>query len=582
MGTRGRVIAMDMAFAFSEGRNTDGNQLLERLMNMQDTSAPVDDPRRGNLSWADDQERPTDLNSLSFCGPFLGYVALEHHSKITTKLSRRFWDTTLPECLIGFDGHYHFKSGAQPHGPSPRWWQCNIWSLNIAGRLMIGQALTNNGHVDKARQQLSDYRRYIELYGIGEYNSPDYLVVQLEGMHWTWHYAGDVETRQNARAILDETYIDLAEHYHAPSGVLGGTWSRHYERDFLGRSSYTEVVAAMFAQTQPSLLTQLGLDDYKCPKHIREIGLKEDSYSVWRRSVSDAQRTMYQTPEYSLATQSGDYVWKQQDTPVLATYVAEKGERRVALLRCPYWPSDELASMVYSNPFIRWAHQYQNQAILSYLHEDEGNDLLFNVATLGDFWPELVNGQGLPLDPPSCAIMPAPIITEFQDRQTITSHHIESLDLTYVDPLDRQPPGLPFDGPVLVGFPSCFMALIPQDGLQLRVAVMRNDLYVVIPVRPTAIIAVLMVGRSQCPSIGDFADRVTNVHLALTQQPNLGQAVSLQGFGATLTAGISGEAGLFDRRVDGVSSVDHGYLCHSPFYRRQSGEALGAAGVCSK
>ena len=71
----------------------------------------------------------------------------------------------------------------------------------------------------------------------------------------------------------------------------------------------------------------------------------------------------------------------------------------------------------------------------------------------------------------------------------------QSADLTFADPLTREPPGVEVAGPVLVDLPSCYVAVIPQKELTLRIAVMRNELSVVIPVRPRALLA--LVGKKR-------------------------------------------------------------------------------------
>src|SRR5690606_19856183 len=125
------------------------------------------------------------------CGSHLAYVALEHKAQIDPALQRVMWACALPECLVAYDGHLRVKSGVQAVGATPRWWQANIWLMNIGGRLMVALALQDASHVERARQQLKAFRRYVELYGIAEHNSPTYGPHQLHGLHWTWHYAPD-------------------------------------------------------------------------------------------------------------------------------------------------------------------------------------------------------------------------------------------------------------------------------------------------------------------------------------------------------------------------------------------------------
>ncbi|MFA9476978.1 hypothetical protein ACERK3_01600 [Phycisphaerales bacterium AB-hyl4] len=569
-------MAAELTHAFASGDAVHGNALLARIMAMQDRRSPQTAGNRGNFAFYPEHSEPTDLNALSFCGPSLGYVAMEHDRHLTDDNRRALWDQVLPECLVGYDNHYRHKSGGGPGAPKPRWWQCNIWFLNMAGRLMIARALEHAEHLATAREHLALARQYVQLYGVAEYNSPTYLVPQLEALHWAWHYAPDADARQDATLLLDELYLDMAEHYHPTSGTLAGTWSRHYEWDVAGRGQVAPFLDAAFERRQPSFLEALGLEDYQCPPAVREVAMTEQAYSVWRRNLAEVERTTYQTPEYSLATQSGSFIWKQQDTPVRLTYVAPDGGRQTALVRTPYWTSDVHAASDYAAGFERWAHQHEHRAILSYGQTAGGNDLLFNLATLDELTPDLADGEGQPLAAPACPMMPAPPSTN-PDRPASPHFNNKAANLTYADPATRPPPGLAVSGPVLVGFPSCYLAIVPEAGLNLHIAAMQGDLVVAIPVRPTAMLALIMVGRSGCKTMIQFAEQVSQINLDQITLPNVANAARLQGLGPTLTAGRDADGRLFDRRVGDVWPEHQAYWCYSPFYTRRSGETLSRA-----
>ena len=565
--------ALKMSQAFAAGNADEGNTLLGELMDRQDVNSPKDDPNRGNFYFYPGDTAVTDKNALTFCGCHLAYVAMEHRDKIAASLQGRLWERTLPECLIGYDGQYRALGAGQPDEPQPRWWQCNVWFLTMAGRLMVARTLDCAEHIEIARDRAEQVCRYVELYGIGEYNSPTYVVEQLHGLHWAWHYAPDEEFRKDITMLLDQVYLDLAEHYHAASGALAGTWSRHYEKDIAGRTQFDPFVAAAFYGKEPSYLEKFGLEDYECPEFIGKIGRTEESYSVHRRNINGVRRTMHQTAEYSLATQSGRFVWYVSDTAVVLTYVAGSGKRRVGLIANPYWSADVHPAVDYSVDLARWAHQHENRAILSYGHTNGGNDLLFNLADLDQYAPKLADGQGRPLDAPTCAMMPA--VPDRQPGRPANPHRPgQSADLTFADPATREPPGLQVEGPLLAELPSCYVAAIPEGDMRLRVAIMRNELSVVIPVRPTALLAIVVLGKSQCGSLAEFARQIQNITLEQVAMPNVAWAAQLSGLGPTLTAARDKDGRLFDRRVDDLPLAYEQHLCYSPFYRRRSGESL--------
>ena len=139
-------------------------------------------------------------------------------------------------------------------------------------------------------------------------------------------------------------------------------------------------------------------------------------------------------------------------------------------------------------------------AILSYGHADGGNELLFNLGDAG----ELAGALGpIPAGDGSLRryvpfFLPFPIAIP-AGRANPSFRMPGSADLTFAEPADtRDSGGLAVDGTVLVEFNSCFLAVIPEASLTLRVAVMRGDLQIVIPVRPTALLALVVLDKTDC------------------------------------------------------------------------------------
>ena len=565
--------ALKMSQAFVKQDYKLANELLEELMDRQDLRSTPDDPKRGTFRFYAKDTEVTDRNALTFCGCHLAFVAMEHAEHVDQSLKQRFWEVTLPECLVGYDGHFRASGSGYPGEPRPRWWQCNVWFLNIAGRLMVARALNRQDHIEIARDHLKQACRNVRLYNIGEYNSPTYIGDQLHGLHWAWYYAVDEEFRSNVSSLLDQVYLDMAEHYHADSGELAGTWSRYYENDIAGRRHFGPYAKAAFCGSEPSYLERFGLEDYRCPEFIRKIGVTQEPYSVHRRSQDNIRRTMYQTAEFSLATQSERFVWYTTDTALVLTYAAPQIKRRVGVIANPYWSTDVHAATDYAAGFDRWAHQHENRAILSCGHRQGGNDLLFNLADLDQYEPKMADGKGHPIIAPSCPMMPA--VPDQQPGREANPHRPgRSADLTSADPATREPPGSIVEGAVLVELPSCYVAVIPEEDMILRVAAMRHELSVVIPVRPRALFAVVVLGKSECGSLEEFAGHIGKVALEEIATPNTACAARLSGLGPVLTAARDREGRLCDRRVDDLPLPYEEYLCYSPFYERRSGEGL--------
>ncbi len=91
-----RALAFDSALSFAEDQMREGHDLLLRVMELQDTESDDEDGKRGNFPVAVGDMGVTDLNSLSFCGPYLGYIALEHEASLEKTLKKKFFEITLP------------------------------------------------------------------------------------------------------------------------------------------------------------------------------------------------------------------------------------------------------------------------------------------------------------------------------------------------------------------------------------------------------------------------------------------------------------------------------------------------------
>ena len=589
------VCAGQMAVAFAAGDPAKGNVLLELVASRQDRTTTEDKLRGNFLKFAGDPF-PIDGNVIAWVTPCLAYVGLAHRAHLTEANRRLLFETVLPECLEALDGHHRVTSGGQPGDPPgdprPRWWQCNVWFNLIAARLMAGLALEREEQVATARQRMADSVHYINTCGIAEYGS-SYTGVSMRGLHWCFHYAPDPIMREHTRQVLDRFYIETAEQYHAAAGVMAGTWSRHYPKNLRADSpDCARWAKAVFGERPPDappasgvsvfevphLLAALGLTDaYVPPESARRAALTREPYTVWRRSMPNhVERMLYQNTEFSLATQSGAFIWMQQDTPLVITHAAPDSLRRVALINTPYWGLDPRAATDYARPFTRWAHQHENRAILSFGHAEGGNELLLSLGSPAEVGLGLHDAAGMPLQAPHCPFLPAPPDVHPGGPKSPLHMHDRTPDyLTYGDPAGREPPGLAVEGAVLVEFPSCYLAVLPAPGLTLRVAIMEQDAKVVIPVRPTALVGVVLVGRRECATAAEFAEYLRDISLDEVALSSTGRAACLRGGGPTLTAARDADGRLTDRRIDDVRPDCREYMCHSPFFKQRCGEPCG-------
>jgi hypothetical protein len=69
---------------------------------------------------------------------------------------------------------------------------------------------------------------------ISEYNSPTYTALNLWFLAIIAEYSDDLETRNLAKSIEQDIWIDTALHFHAPTLQFAGPFSRAYQDDSIG------------------------------------------------------------------------------------------------------------------------------------------------------------------------------------------------------------------------------------------------------------------------------------------------------------------------------------------------------------
>jgi hypothetical protein len=98
----------------------------------------------------------------------------------------------------------------------------------------------------KFQQRIGDHRsRKLRQAEMSEYNSLTYTALDLTFLALIAEYAQDPEARSLARFLEEALWVNVAMHYHAPSGQFAGPHSRSYFEDSFG--GYSVLHCALFA-----------------------------------------------------------------------------------------------------------------------------------------------------------------------------------------------------------------------------------------------------------------------------------------------------------------------------------------------
>jgi len=307
------------------------NAVLSAVLDHQDVDE--DSPTFGNFRWWHDEQRVHDRNAVAFMSPWLSHIALEHGERLTATNARRLREA-LPRCI----------KGVRAHGSGPDY--SNIWLLKTASMVTLGQALGEADIETDGAARLDRWIAFTAGNGVAEYNSPCYNAVDVYALEWMHHYATDDSLRQKVAGCLDFLYADIFQNWHWEAGIGAGTHSRAYDRDRdTGRSLVSCLVFKQCGQpmreTARPFTYVFAVNDYAVPAGIRAAARKVGMYpfSMHYKILRDAPTvacTLYMTPHFSLATQTGRRpvhndrrLW---DIPFKITYAGTKTERRASYI----------------------------------------------------------------------------------------------------------------------------------------------------------------------------------------------------------------------------------------------------------
>lgn len=189
-------------------------RLFELLLRMQ--NADEKSPTYGNLRWYWRDAGVTDQNAVEFCmhdGLLLWLRQRERIPEPARKLLEKWLRQGIEGCL-------------RHRVPTS---YTNIAMLNAGNLIVAGETFGRTDAVEEGSRRLDAICQYTYFYGTHEYCSPTYYAVDLEGAALIRNLARSPRAVQQAEALWNVFWTDIALNWFHPSQRLGGSQSRSYD-----------------------------------------------------------------------------------------------------------------------------------------------------------------------------------------------------------------------------------------------------------------------------------------------------------------------------------------------------------------
>lgn len=183
-----------------------------------------------NMFWYWGDTEVKDRNSVQFVMQQAAILWLYYRDKLRPEARKEF-ETLLRTSLVG----------VRKHGVKLSY--SNIILMKIWNLIALGEILGDKDATDEGYRTLNEWLAFTYQNGITEYLSPTYYAVDLENLVLVHKYAKRPEARDAAKAALIYLWTDIMANWYVPSGRLGGTHSRDYDRLY-GHGGLDKMVAA--------------------------------------------------------------------------------------------------------------------------------------------------------------------------------------------------------------------------------------------------------------------------------------------------------------------------------------------------
>ncbi|MBD3351986.1 MAG: hypothetical protein GF364_10920 [Candidatus Lokiarchaeota archaeon] len=249
-------------------------------------------------SWSEDID-DYDSNYVNFVSPYLAYIGIEH------------WDKLEPATISIVKKCYPMVMGVF-YAIHNRIDYTNMWLLRCAGQLMFGIMYDDLSLINVAKNEFRSYVNLIREQGYPEYNSPNYVYIDIWALQCIYSYAPDAEFRWYSRSILEWFYLQYVQNYHPSTGYIAGTSDRMKSGDYWwGLGSHSNIFYQYFGYEKEknefgSSGTRLGTNYRYYPSdYIGEIAINK-TYPLAVEAINYGIKSYtFLQENYTLGTRSG-------------------------------------------------------------------------------------------------------------------------------------------------------------------------------------------------------------------------------------------------------------------------------------
>ena len=297
----------------------------ERLERLFDVAARMQDrdPKSrgyGNFRWKWEDGAVLDYNAVEFCMQS-GTLLWKRHRETMLAAARE----KLRELL-----EYAVEGCLRHRVPSS---YTNIALMNAQDLILLGEVLGRPEVAGEGYKRLDQFCIYTWEHGIHEYCSPTYYGTDLDCLVLIEAFCEGERGREQARALLELLWSDIALNWFEPSQRLAGARSRDYDylRGLGGLDRHMEMAGWLAPDSSGSLYAALAR--WQPPERLRQLNLTRYPRLVrqsWGIGISNS-RTHYVTEDVTLSSSGANY--GSMDLPLT---VDLPGDR--SALRCYFIP----------------------------------------------------------------------------------------------------------------------------------------------------------------------------------------------------------------------------------------------------
>lgn len=198
-------------------------RLFDLLLMMQDRD--VLSPGFGNFRWNWFDQKVVDFNAADFCMRSGTLLWINYRETLPINVKNQ-----LHELLS------YAIEGCMRHKVAPSY--TNIALMNASNLILLGETLDKSEVAEEGYDRLRTVFQYTQKVGIHEFASPTYYGTDLDALVVLEAYCRQQQGREQAGALLELFWTDIAYNWHPKFNRLAGAHSRSY--DYLHGTGYLD------------------------------------------------------------------------------------------------------------------------------------------------------------------------------------------------------------------------------------------------------------------------------------------------------------------------------------------------------